>query len=179
MMILPIYCLILQVDSQHFLANITMYNNALSFTSLGAKIDKEVASQKGIHTFRVSGQLTHNIGSALPQLGAKPAYSQIFMLGDGAEGEAKMRSGHFKSKLLDHILIRLQKIFLNHNPYAILFKNSANILKERPNTTILLKSLPPGRRERKVYNKPQPNDVGAIIECDQAIESMPRHVILQ
>lgn len=155
-----------------------MYNNAVSFTSLGAKIDKEVAGQKGIHTFRVSGQLTHNIGSVLPEGGVKPAYSQIFMLGDGGEEEVKMRAHYFKNRLKDHILLVLQNVMLRHNPYAMLFKNSATILKERPNTTIVLKLLPPGRREKKTYNKPQPNDVGAIIECDGELDPTPRHVIL-
>lgn len=155
-----------------------MYNNAVSFTSLGAKIDKDVAGQKGIHTFRVSGQLTHNIGSALPEVGVKPAYSQIFMLGDGGEEEVKMRATYFKNRLKNHILMSLQNIMLKHNPYAMLFKTSASVLQERPNTTIVLKSLPPGRREKKTYNKPQPNDVGAIIECDGELDLTPRHVIL-
>lgn len=155
-----------------------MYNNAISFTSLGAKIDKYVAGQKGIYTFRVSGQLTHNIGSALPESGARPAYSQIFMLGDGGEQEVKMRADYFKNRLKDHILLRLQNIMLRCNPYAMLFKNAAAILKERPNTTIVLKSLPPGRREKKTYNKPRPTDVGAIVECDGELDPTPRHVLL-
>lgn len=156
-----------------------MYNNAVSFTSLGAKIDKEVAGQKGIHTFRVSGQLTHNIGSALPRDGVKPAYSQIFMLGDGGENEAVMRASYFKDKLKNHILIQLQNILLKHNPYAKLFKDSAKILKEQPNSTIMLKSLPPGPREKKTYNKPNPSDVGAIVKCDGEMAPTPRHVVLQ
>lgn len=165
-------------DSAHFLSNITMYNNAVSFTSLGAKIDKEVAGQKGIHTFRVSGQLTHNIGSALPEAGVRPAYSQIFMLGDGGDEEVKIRKDYFNNKLKDHILLHLQKTMLKYNPYAMLFKTSATILKERPNTTIVLKSLPPGRRDKKTYNKPKPTDVGAIIECDGEVHPTPRHVVL-
>lgn len=95
------------------------------------------------------------------------------MLGDGGEEEVKMRSDYFKNRLKDHILFDLQMLMLKHNPYAMLFKNAAAILKERPNTTIVLKSLPPGKREKKTYNKPQPNNVGAIIECDGELEPTP------
>lgn len=89
-----------------------------------------------------------------------------------------MRADHFKNRLKNSVLLRLQNIMLKHNPYAMLFKNSASILRDRPNTTIVLKSLPPGRREKKTYNKPQPQDVGAIIECDGELQPTPRHVIL-
>lgn len=54
-------------ESENVILNITSYNNSLSFTSLGAKIYKSVAGQKGVNRFRISDQLTRNIGTLLPR----------------------------------------------------------------------------------------------------------------
>lgn len=167
------------LESEDFLSNITSYNNALSFTSLGANIDKSVAGQKGVNTFRISGQLTHNIGTLLPKSGEVPTYAQIFLVGDGGEEEANIRLSHFKNKLQHSLLLRLQTILSKYNPYVQLFRSAGTILKDQPNSTIVLRSLPPGRREKKTYNKPGPQDVGAIIQCDGEMDSSSRHVVIQ
>lgn len=90
-----------------------------------------------------------------------------------------MRSGHFKNKLQHNLLLRLQAILSKHNPYVQLFRSAGAILDHQPNSTIVLKSLPPGRREKKTYNKPRPEDVGAIIQCDGDLDPSSRHVIIQ
>lgn len=90
-----------------------------------------------------------------------------------------MRSGHFKNKLQHNLLLRLQAILSKHIPYVQLFRSAGAILDHQPNSTIVLKSLPPGRREKKTYNKPRPEDVGAIIQCDGDLDPSSRHVIIQ
>ncbi|EGG11656.1 uncharacterized protein MELLADRAFT_59634 [Melampsora larici-populina 98AG31] len=166
-------------DAKEFQQNITHYNNALSFTSLGVKVDQSVAGQKGINTFRVSGQLAHRIGSALPAAKKVPSYAQIYVVGDGGEGEVDVRLGHFKNKKLSKVvMLELQTILNDINPYAEFLKSSASILESQPSLRLMLKTLPPGKRELKTYNKPRPEDVAAIVESSETLDEKPRHIIL-
>ncbi|PLW51370.1 hypothetical protein PCANC_17586 [Puccinia coronata f. sp. avenae] len=59
-------------DSGHFRRYLPNYNNALSFTSLGARIDKSTQGHRGIYTFRTSGNLYHNMRSYIPNKKAVP-----------------------------------------------------------------------------------------------------------
>ncbi|CAG8750772.1 9279_t:CDS:1 [Cetraspora pellucida] len=53
-------------QSHLFHQNIRLYNSALAFTSIGAKIDHSVTSTRSIYTFRIYGEMYHNIGTLLP-----------------------------------------------------------------------------------------------------------------
>ncbi|EGF99758.1 uncharacterized protein MELLADRAFT_28736, partial [Melampsora larici-populina 98AG31] len=164
---------------KEFQDNITHYNNALSFTSLGVKVDQSVTGQKGINTFRVSGQLAHRIGSALPAAKKTPSYAQIYVVGDGGEGEVDVRLGHFKKKNLSRDVMReLQNVLNDVSPYVEFLKSSATILESQPSLRIMLKTLPPGKREVKTYNKPRPEDVAAIVESSETLDDKPCHIIL-
>ncbi|EGF99940.1 uncharacterized protein MELLADRAFT_39963 [Melampsora larici-populina 98AG31] len=166
-------------EDKEFQDNITHYNNTLSFTSLGVKVDQSVAGQKGINTFRVSGQLAHRIGSALPAAKKIPSFAQIYVVGDGGEGEVDVRLGHFKkNNLSKEIMLELQNVLNDVNPYAEFLKSSATVLESRPSLRIMLKTLPPGKREVKTYNKPRPQDVAAIVESSENLDDKPRHIIL-
>lgn len=167
------------IDAQDFQKNITHYNNALSFTSLGVKVDDSVAGQKGINTFRVSGQLAHRIGSSLPTSNQNAAFAQIYVVGDGGESEADMRMSRFKGKKLSRrLMLNLQSMLNRFNPYAQFFKSSASILESEQSLSIMLKTLPPGRREIKTYNKPRPEDVAALVPGTESLDDKPRHIIL-
>lgn len=45
-----------------FQKNIRAYNQAFAFTSMGAKIDEELAQTAGVYSFRIHGQVSHRIG---------------------------------------------------------------------------------------------------------------------
>ncbi|CAG8741012.1 17716_t:CDS:2, partial [Cetraspora pellucida] len=49
-----------------FRQNIRMYNSALAFTSMGAKLDYSVTGTSGIYNFHIHGEMYHSIGSLLP-----------------------------------------------------------------------------------------------------------------
>ena len=42
-----------------------MYNSALSFISIGAKIDDSITETRGIYTFRIYKEMYHSIGTLL------------------------------------------------------------------------------------------------------------------
>ncbi|EGG08943.1 uncharacterized protein MELLADRAFT_77257 [Melampsora larici-populina 98AG31] len=79
-------------EDKEFRRDIRRYNNAFSFTSLGAEVDHTVNGPFGVNTFRISGALHHNISGLLPEDGQRAAYSQVYVTGDGATGEITERA---------------------------------------------------------------------------------------
>jgi hypothetical protein len=68
-------------SAKEFQTNIRVYNSALSFVSLGVKLDHNLATSRstGNYTFRIQGSAYHLIGSALPDEEQGPKYSQIYI----------------------------------------------------------------------------------------------------
>jgi hypothetical protein len=69
----------LDSKSKYFLKNIRRYNSMFSFTSMGGKIDSSINRGNAPFVFRLSGQNYHSIGSLLPESGAKPRFSQLYI----------------------------------------------------------------------------------------------------
>jgi hypothetical protein len=66
----------------NFQALIRNYNNALSFTSQGTKIDHSVMGPMGVNAFCISGSMSHKILSVKPNNGFEAGFAQIFVVGD-------------------------------------------------------------------------------------------------
>jgi hypothetical protein len=103
-----------------------MYNNAISFTSLGAKIDHSVQGPKGVNIIKISGSLSHRISSLEPT-NAAPGFSQIYVVGDNGLGEAKYRLNCAlgrsqdevkKSRMKQGTILMLVHLMGKINPYA-------------------------------------------------------------
>ena len=61
--------------------NIRKYNQGLAFTSTGANVDNALANQRvGTYTYRIQGELVHQMGSLLPVPGESPKFAQIYFL---------------------------------------------------------------------------------------------------
>ncbi|CAG8599584.1 20041_t:CDS:2 [Cetraspora pellucida] len=59
----PLNALLTRMDlsARLFRQNIRMYNSALAFTSMGAKIDGNITGTAGIYSFRIYDEMYHNI----------------------------------------------------------------------------------------------------------------------
>ena len=72
--------------SKSFHDHIRTYNNALTMTSIGRKIDESVNNGEqavnngfGPYVFKLHGELCHKIGSLLPPEGEPPVYAQLYI----------------------------------------------------------------------------------------------------
>src|ERR1044071_4961690 len=77
----PLDTLLTETDlrSRSFRQNIRMYNSALSFTSMGAKIDHQFTGTSGVYTFRIHGEMYHRIGTLLSDPETQPQFAQIYI----------------------------------------------------------------------------------------------------
>ena len=62
--------------SQEFQQNICVYNSALAFTYIGAKIDDHITGTRGPYTFHIHGKMYHRIGSSTVE---PPSFVQIYI----------------------------------------------------------------------------------------------------
>lgn len=56
-----------------------MYNFMLSFTSMGAQIDRSVTHGRGQYTFQISGEIYHRRGSLFPESAMQSKYAQLYI----------------------------------------------------------------------------------------------------
>ena len=62
--------------SQEFQQNICVYNSALAFTYIGAKIDDHITGTRSPYTFHIHGEMYHRIGSSIVK---PPSFAQIYI----------------------------------------------------------------------------------------------------
>ncbi|CAH0697151.1 unnamed protein product [Spodoptera exigua] len=101
--------------SSHFFKNIRAYNSAFQMTSFGVN---QIVEAGFMPTFKVQGQVYHQIGSLLPT--DTPKFLQVYFISDFHE-QANVRSRHIPN--LDSGLVRgLQSMLHNVNPHIENFK---------------------------------------------------------
>lgn len=154
--------------SKEFKQNIRAYNSSLSFTSLGVQLDSSVQNRiNGAYTFRIHGNLYHNIGTSLePTPGRAPCYAQIYIY--DAANELDNRHSTVKH-ISRETLAKLQAMMHEVNPYVHDFKTMADLDRETPggikDLSMVFKSenTPDPRR----YNPPTHNtEIGILIMDD-------------
>lgn len=135
--------------------------------------------QRGVHTFRISGQLSHNIGSLMPLPGNHPGFAQIFVYGGSDHVEAEFRNRHFNNELDPEILQLFQRFMDLHNPYTQVFCSAAAICTEGDTRSLRINTITAPGRDHRRYNRPTANEVAAIIEGNGQIGARQRDIILE
>ena len=111
----------------HFQQNIRSYNNAVSFTSLGVKLDRAICNTldtAGVYTFRIQGALHHSMSSLLPPPGERPRFAQVYMF-DSAQEQLDLHSETHPNLQLD-VLQLLSAVLQAVNPYVQFGKTQLN-----------------------------------------------------
>ena len=163
----------------HFQQNIRSYNNAMSFTSLGAKIDRAITMNGvGVYTFRIQGALHHSMGSLLPPPGETPRFAQVYMF-ESAQEQLQFRQEIHPYLAVD-ILELLSTVLQEVNPYVQFWRNAAQRMAENAQLTIRLTMLDPTVRDPRRYNRPAADEVAAIIvQPESDDEPLDRDIIIQ
>nr|XP_043637916.1 uncharacterized protein LOC122608910 [Erigeron canadensis] len=92
-------------QDNHFMNNIRAYNSMFSMTSFGAKVDESVNQGNGPYVFKVTGQISHWLGSLCPLPGERPRLLQMYIF--GSENEVSNRLSAFSLHHAMSYLLRL------------------------------------------------------------------------
>ncbi|XP_047144728.1 uncharacterized protein LOC124818215 [Hydra vulgaris] len=108
--------------NQNFFKHIQNYNACLSFASFIATIDPP--SNRGPPCFRISGQIMHRIGNLRHQQGDPPVYCQLYVYDPNTALNFRMEQNDC---CIRELMELLQTIINQENPYALAFKNMAEV----------------------------------------------------
>jgi hypothetical protein len=132
----PLNRLLLGQDRQstEFRSKIRAYNSVLSFTSVGARIDEQLATgRQGVFTYRLQGELIHRIGSLLPAESNAPAFLQMYIYDTQNKVDnrmAQMRDRDGADQLDRTTLEELMTMLLECNPYVAVFRQAIDVISE-------------------------------------------------
>ncbi|KAL0277960.1 UNVERIFIED_CONTAM: hypothetical protein Sradi_7309600, partial [Sesamum radiatum] len=144
-------------EAMAFRKNIRLFNCIFSFTSLGVKLAKELASSRqGVYTFRAQGMVYHDLPGLLPdEKGPNPF--QLYFIETENEVENRMRILE-NSSICEATVQKLLRV-LEGNPYAKIFRR----LKDYPSVKdIQLHISKDVKLDQRVYNSPTADQVAAI-----------------
>lgn len=145
--------------SKHFLENILKYNSSFRMTSFGAS--KTVSYNGYMPTFKVQGQIYHQIGSLLPSSSENSKFLQIYFVAN-QKSQIDQRCA-ISSGMNRDIVSNLQNMFHTHNHLIKLFMYA---LEKMPldDYRIVIKAdkTPSGEHPRR-FNAPTTNEVAIVM----------------
>jgi hypothetical protein len=140
----------------------------------------------GSPVFCIQGIPSHNIGSVLPEAGQNAHFAQIFVVGDGGMREAKYRrqialgskpSAQLQANFDAKIINQIQTFMYKYNPYAQLFRHSAEVMKNDHPVSMVLRTIENNLMDLNRYNRTAREDVGIVVQEDGVLKE-PRHIVL-
>ena len=166
-------------DAVEFRTHIRRYNKAFAFTSSGGpwRLDGTVFDGRGLPTYKIQGELYHQIGPLRPEDGRAPLYSQLYIY-DAAEALEHRQNNNPQTS---HATMDfLQRVMLDCNPFVPVYEQAASLASSHslPHYHLRLDFLKASDRRR--YNLPNNNhELAAIIpgDVDTCIDS--RNVIIR
>jgi hypothetical protein len=153
----------LNTISRTFREKIRQYNAAFAFTSTSVKVNDSAVGGSGPYSFRIHGDLYHQMGSLLPRNDASPSYAQLYINDPQVALDARNSRN---PNLNPMIMTELQAMLNDVHPYVPLYKQAYQIMMDKPleeqaniHTRIVLQPSADHRR----YNLPTADEVAAII----------------
>ncbi|XP_054734508.1 uncharacterized protein LOC129241988 [Anastrepha obliqua] len=144
--------------SRHFLDKIQTYNSCFQMTSFGAS---KIITDNFMPTFKIQGQIYHQVGSLLPFADANYEFLQIYFIGN-TEDEIDRRCT-IATNARRAIVGELTEFFHAHNLLVRLFKTAMDRMPS-DNHKIVIRpdKVPVGEHSRR-FNAPTIDDVAIVI----------------
>lgn len=183
----PLYLRSLMEDFQSrtaskFKKSIRAYNNAFSFTSLGAKIDNNILSGRGPFAFRIHGQTHHRIGSLLPLNGEQPKFAQLYIYDTAHElrnRRVAVANSTHEINLDESIIEGLKAVLDEVNPYVQKFRSLKDKFGGQLPQNISIRILSERTKDARRYNRPSVDEVAALIFDEGSTCHSNRDIILE
>ncbi|CAG8581628.1 14065_t:CDS:2 [Cetraspora pellucida] len=155
--------------SCEFRNNIRVYNSALAFTSVGAKIDECITRTRGSYSFCIHGEMYHQIGSLIPYSTTDPPlFVQIYFY--DTENETQNRHNIMPS--LDKItLTNLQNMLHDVNPYVQVFRQTGTLIRQNQYQSLTMIIKDSRDVDSRYYNVPSAFEIAAIMVGDNTDNS--------
>ena len=155
-------------QDRDFQKNIRAYNSSLAFASMClSHHGKEYKFRtNGPYCYRINGQVYYSLSQMQPEHGKKPNFSQIYIYDQENELDNHLQS--FQD--LDRkVLKELQDMIKEVNPYAELYRQAGDIIRDNPteNIKLILRSHDEKSNiDPRRFNLSTGTDVAVILPVD-------------
>ncbi|XP_071035395.1 uncharacterized protein [Parasteatoda tepidariorum] len=152
-------------QSKLFLRKIRKFNSCFQMTSFGAtKIVHNEDGRNFESTFKIQGQVYHQIGSLLPMPNVDPKFLQIYFMGD-EEQQTHTRCvyNHIEQMEEREIVDNLETFLQNHNQLIRLFKTLSSRLQNDNYAIVIKADKVPYGEHAGTYNVPTVNEVAVVM----------------
>ncbi|KAI9122975.1 hypothetical protein K1719_005864 [Acacia pycnantha] len=149
---------------------------------MGGKIDHAKNNGCGPYTFVLSGLNYHHIGSLLPENGAKPVYSQLYIYDTENEVENRISavSKHLKDSTIDPIIVQQIKDMLDkYNTFVKQYCMAGSMISRPHPHGFKLRLISNRQHDGLTHNLPSASEVAALIIGDIDINFQRRDVIVE
>lgn len=166
--------------AREFRKHIRVYNNALSFTSLGVQLDQSVAnSHGGAYNFRIHGSLYHCIGSVLPnnEETDTPKFAQIYVHDPATQLET--RQAVARANIRADTLEELQGMMHRVNPFIPQFITAAERIRSGEVGDVAMLISAENTPDPRRYNTPNESEIGVLIVENDDVEANRRDIVLR
>lgn len=156
------------------------YNNALAFTSTGAKQDESVAGQHGVYTYKIQGRCHHLLGSLLPTGDDEPKFAQVYFTGGDPLERASIQQRHHFGMLENAMLVQLEAMIRQVNSFYGAFTTFLDRMAVGGTTVskCQLQLLDPKNRDPRTYNRPTADEVACVYIANDEQPTAGRDIIL-
>ncbi|KAL3637308.1 hypothetical protein CASFOL_019607 [Castilleja foliolosa] len=155
-------------QDSNFMENVRAYNYMFSMTSFGARIADAVNDGHGPYVFKVSGQVSHWIGSICPPDNEHPRFLQLYIYDTENEVPNRLRFFDFSDRhsLSPDVVSCLSNTLKSCNEYARLFTSAKDLCQtsEESDFSIRLYNKVGDRR----YEPPASGTLGGIVYGDDS-----------
>lgn len=160
--------LIALYSDRNFRENIRAYNALFAMTSFGAKVDNTVNDGFGPYTFKISGQVSHWIGTMCPDPNTAPRFLQLYIYDPANEVSNRLSvySNSNENGLNPDIVGFLTHLLGSINKYVRMFKTAKNIADEKGLDDYAVRLYNNVADSR--YNVPECDMVGGIVSGDDS-----------
>jgi hypothetical protein len=140
-----------------------------------------VYGPKGIYTFRIQGELCHEIGCLLPPPNKTPAFAQIYVHESNYDEQVALRMSHHHGNLHRITVGRIQdSLYQCGNPFIEAFRTAGERLAIQTNISLRLRCVTTPYLDPRRYNHPTVHEVAAImVGSDTNPMIGPRDIIIQ
>ncbi|XP_023770105.1 uncharacterized protein LOC111918701 [Lactuca sativa] len=155
-------------ENVSFMKGFRAYNSMFSMTSFGANVDHAVNEDRGPYVFKISGQISHTIGSLSLDPVKGPRFLQLHLFDTEHEVQNRLKAidGPRKKDLDGNIVHFLVGFLGANNEYVRTFKTS-KIMADECNLDLYAVRLFNNVPDR-TYGLPSPGSLGCIVTRDDA-----------
>ena len=158
----PLRLLITNNDevTRNYLDHVRQYNSALAFASFGANIVSPPGH--GPYSFRIHGQIYHQVAGLAPVPGKQPKYASLYFL-DSEQAVIERHRQASNTGCQSNTMILLHDMLRYCNPYAHIYHHMTELSRNGPSVNdVSVTFLRSDSSDPRRYNDPRTGEVAAV-----------------